>query len=126
MNVSLNISKCNRTEYDWNSVDNFFNGIDCNDNLLTEIILNENIKYLKCDNNLLTEIICNENLISLICDNNLLTEIICNENLTWLNCRKNKIKHIKINENLETILCDAITNLDDYFYNENLEIYVEL
>jgi len=96
-------------------------GLYCNNNNLTSLILNNStINYISCDNNNLTELDLSSvnSVYSLDCSNNQLSNIIFNNNvnLNYINCNNNNLSNLNLNGliNLQNLFCsnNVIATLD--------------
>ena len=67
----------------------------------------KNLKKLNCSNNLLTSLHLNENLQTLYCSNNLLTSLQLNENLQTLYCNNNLLTSLQLNKNIPSATCNV-------------------
>ena len=82
----------------------------------------KNLKTLNCNNNQLTSLHLNEKLQTLYCNNNQLSSLHLNENLKTLNCDNNQLTSLHL-ENLETLICSK-NQLISLHLNEKLQILV--
>jgi Leucine-rich repeat (LRR) protein len=94
--------------------------LQCSNNQLTSLHLNENLETLDCSYNNLTSLHLNENLETLDCYNNDLTTLLLNEKLETLECSDNQLTSLQLNENLRTLQCTN-NHLTSLHLNKNLE-----
>jgi Leucine-rich repeat (LRR) protein len=92
----------------------------CRDNQLTSLHLNENLKKLHCDDNQLSSLHLNKNLEKLYCSYNQLTSLQLNENLKILYCSYNQLTSLQLNKNLEILFCHN-NQISCLHLNENLK-----
>jgi hypothetical protein len=76
----------------------------------------KNLKKLNCNNNQLTSLQLNENLVTLFCSNNQLTSLHLNDNLQELHCHTNQLTSLHLNKNLKTL---NTTQFDNNFLYTN-------
>jgi len=97
--------------------------LECDNNLITNINLNQNInlKYLDCSNNLLTslDVTQNTNLLRNFCRDNQLSNLNLSQNvlLNMLICRSNQLTSLDVTQNSNLIHLDCASN---QFINLNL------
>ena len=83
----------------------------------------KNLKILNCSNNQLTSLHLNERLQIINCSYNRLTSLHLNEELQILNCSYNQFTSLRLNRNLQRLYCynNQLTSL---YLNEKLETIV--
>ena len=93
--------------------------LNCNNNQLTSLHLNEKLDKLSCYNNQLTSL-DSKNLQTLYCHYNQLTSLHLNENLQVLFCDHNQLTSLHLNEKLKTLYC-SYNQFTSLHLNEKLE-----
>ena len=102
--------------------------LNCANNKLTSLHLNEHLQQLHCSNNHLTSLHLNENLQILYCVHNRLTSLRLNENLEELYCRDNQLTSLYLNEKLLTIIYndnpiyEIIKNFDTFIIKQKIRV----
>ena len=93
--------------------------LNCSNNQLTSLRLNENLRTLYCYQNKVTSLDLNENLRTLYCYDNEFTSLH-SENLQALYCSNNRLTSLHLNKNLEILYCSN-NRLSSLHLNENLQ-----
>jgi len=101
--------------------------LNCSNNQLTYLRLNENLRTLYCYDNEFTSL-HSENLQALYCSNNRLTSLHLNKNLEILYCSNNRLTSLHLNKNLQELYCsnNQLTCLSCEYrltLNKNLQIH---
>jgi len=97
--------------------------LNCSNNQLTSLQLNENLQILSCNNNQLTSLQLNKNLEILYCWYNRLTSLHLNEKLEKLYCFNNKLSSLHLNKKLKVMCCYG-NQLSSLHLNKKLETIV--
>lgn len=113
--TELTISRSNITSLSAISAFKNLVYLDCSDNAIKELSMDENLRLqsLDCSKNILTKLSVHKNslLYALNCSKNLLTEITINsENFKGINCTENSLKTLSIENSKELSILIANKN----------------
>jgi len=97
--------------------------LNCDDELLIELILPEGMGWVSCDMNLLTELILPEGVRCVYCSDNQLTHLIIPEGVTYVSCYDNNITHLTLPNSVKYLKADKeVLGLERYMGKVEIEL----